>query len=113
MTEATVQKPTVGECPAWCELPEGHGWDDEWPQGLGRFHTWRRQIGEHHAVEVREIEQQIVGADTIRTREVVLDVESPTQWDIATAEVGLAVLAEAVTLARSGRSTVVGDSEVR
>lgn len=89
----------IGDCPAWCELPEGHGWDDEWAQGPVRFHKWQRQITNHHAIELREIEQHVEGTDAIRTREIVLDVESPTQWDIATAETGLALLSEAVGVA--------------
>lgn len=112
-TTTTTQKPTFEGCPTWCELPREHGWDDEWTQGPVRFHTWRRPISEHHAIEVREIEQHVQGADNLRAREIVLDVESPTQWDLATAEIGLEVLAEAVALARTGPTDVVGASEVR
>lgn len=91
----------LGSCPAWCEKPRQHDWEDEWDDGPFRTHTWRRAVGEH-AIEVREFEVAIASG-TVRSREVVLDVESPTQWDIATAELGLRRLTEAVAIACDDR----------
>jgi hypothetical protein len=91
----------LGSCPPWCEKPREHDWEDEWDDGPFRTHTWRRAVGEH-AIEVREFEVA-TASGTIRTREVILDVESPTQWDIATAELGLRRLSEAVAIAGDDR----------
>lgn len=102
----------AGDCPVWCELPRGHTWDDEWTRGLVRFRKWRRQVSSDHAIELREIEQYVEGVGAIRTREIVLDVESPTQWDVPTAKTGLALLAEAVAMAQTRPSGLVPASEI-
>lgn len=37
----------------------------------------------------------------VRNHEIILDVESPTQWDVETAELGLRRLAEALAMVRA------------
>jgi hypothetical protein len=76
--------PPLGECPSWCQKPAGHDWEDEWREGLVRYHTYRQEVSEHHRIGLDEIEQAAPGGSR-RMREVVLDVESPTTWDMATA----------------------------
>lgn len=88
-------------CPEWCEQPAGHRWVDEGLlQGPVRVHTWRRPVTDHQHIEVREIEQLAAGGRIVRQREIVLDIEAPTQWDLTTAEKGLDVLSKAIDHAR-------------
>jgi len=99
-TSVATADPRVGACPPWCEEPCGHDWEDERRNGPVRIHTWRRRINEYHAIAVEEIEQ-VTASGTVRHREVVLDVEAPTQWDIPTAEKALCLLAEAIGVAHA------------
>lgn len=103
-------QPSSG-CPEWCEQPAGHRWDDEWLHGPVRVHTWRRPVADHQHIEVREIEQLSAGGRIVRQREIVLDVEAPTQWDLTTAEKVLAVLSKAIDHAR-GRAGDGSDGTV-
>ena len=85
----------MSQCPQWCERPAEHGWDDEWCDGPVRFHTRRIAIGEHHQIDVREIEQSVSGQPrVIRQREIVLDVEPA--MDVDAAQRTLRALAEAI-----------------
>lgn len=102
--------PPLTECPPWCQQPTGHAWEDEWVNGLIRYHTWRRSIESpcagsdhihHHEIGIDEIEQATTDG-TARLRQVILDVEAPTEWSIDTALVGVAQLAEAVRIASTG-----------
>ena len=63
------------------------------------MHTWRRAVGDH-AIELREFEV-LTSSGTVRNHEIILDVESPTQWDVETAELGLRRLAEALAMVRA------------
>lgn len=89
----------MAACPSWCEHPPRHEWEDQWLHGPVRTHTWRRTIAAGHHLEIREIEQR-TDSGLIRQREILLDVDSPTQWDLATAEKGLSILTQAVALLR-------------
>jgi hypothetical protein len=60
------------------------------------MHTWRRAVGDH-AIELRGFEVH-TSSGTVRNHEILLDVESPTQWDVETAELGLRRLAEALAM---------------
>jgi hypothetical protein len=92
--------PTLGACPPWSEQPHGHGWEDEWLNGPVRIHTWSRDIAKYHTIRIEEIEQFTTDG-RVRRRDVVLDVEAPTQWDIDTAETALRLLGDAIALARN------------
>jgi hypothetical protein len=87
--------PPLSVCPPWCEQPPEHDWE-EWDSGLVRTHTRRRAIGDD-AIELREFET-LTSSGTVRHHEILLDVESSTQWDIPTAEEGLRRLAEALAM---------------
>lgn len=89
--------PPVGECPAWCELPAGHEWEDRWRDGLIRCHTYFRDVEgtKYQRIGIQEYE----GENGQRMREVVLDVECPTNWDKATATKGLALITDVIALA--------------
>ena len=87
--------PPLSVCPPWCEQPPEHDWE-EWESGLVRTHTRRRAVGDH-AIELREFET-LTSSGTVRNHEILLDVESPTQWDVPTAEEGLRRLAEALAM---------------
>jgi hypothetical protein len=87
--------PPLSVCPPWCEQPPEHNWE-EWESGLVRTHTRRRAVGDH-AIELREFEVH-TSSGTVRNHEILLDVESPTQWDVPTAEEGLRRLAEALAM---------------
>ena len=101
--------PPVGDCPEWCEKPRGHDWEDLWLNGVIRYHTWRRQFTaecqpgciHEHAIGVDEIEQH-TPTGTVRQRRVVLDVESPTDLDVPTAQRAVEILQEAIALAADG-----------
>lgn len=89
-----------GQCPQWCEKPPGHPWEDVWTNGPVRVHTWTRTIGETgDEIRIEELEQQTPHGPT-RRRHIVLDVEAPTQWDIAAAEHALRLLTDAISVAR-------------
>lgn len=77
-------EPLLTPCPPWCEKPAAHDWEDLWAHGLVRYHTWRRKVNDWHMIGVDEIEQATPHG-TVRQRELVLDVESPTTWDLDTA----------------------------
>jgi hypothetical protein len=94
----TDSGPPLSMCPPWCEQPLEHDWE-EWDSALVRMHTWRRAVGDH-AIELREFEV-LTSSGTVRNHEILLDVESPTQWDVETAELGLRRLAEALAMVRA------------
>jgi hypothetical protein len=60
------------------------------------MHTWHRAVGDD-AIELRGFEVQ-TSSGTVRNHEILLDVESPTQWDVETAELGFRRLAEALAM---------------
>jgi len=104
--------PPLGDCPPWCQKEKGHGWEDEWLEGPVRYHTYRREVKTYHEIGLDEIEQWVTRADTPqatvgvmgqgyrrRMREIILDVESPTQWDLAESLAGLVEMAEVVSMA--------------
>jgi hypothetical protein len=44
-------------CPAWCERPAGHDWDDEWSHGSVRWHIRSQPLpGLGNRVELVEYE---------------------------------------------------------
>lgn len=92
--------PPLGACPPWCEHAPGNGWEDEWLDGPARTHAWSRDIATYQAIRVEEVEQFTTTAGRVR-RDVVLDVEAPTQWDIATANKAQWLLSEAIVLGRN------------
>ena len=92
--------PPLGACPPWCEQPHGHGWEDEWHNGPVRIHAWSRDVAKNHAIRGQDVEQ-FTTAGRVRRRDVVLDVEAPTQWDIATANKAVQLLSQAIGLARN------------
>jgi hypothetical protein len=96
MTDTPDGDPPLTDCPPWCQKPAGHDWEDEWANGLIRYHEWRQQVGDckYHQIGVDEIEQHTADG-TARMREVLLDAESPTQWPVD-------VLAEAIRIASTG-----------
>lgn len=96
--------PPLTDCPSWCEKPAGHDWEDLWRDGLIRYHGWWRTVGSSrrdHKIGVEEIEQHTKDG-TKRQRNVVLDVEAPTEWPVDVAREGLAVIAEAIRIASTG-----------
>jgi hypothetical protein len=95
LADITDSDPPLSVCPAWCEQPLEHDWEES-DSGLVRMHTWRRAVGDH-AIELREFEV-LTRSGTVRNHEILLDVESPTQWDVETAELGLRRLAEALAM---------------
>jgi hypothetical protein len=97
--------PPLGKCPPWCEKPEGHDWEDQWLNGLIRQHTYFREVGPYHRIGIAETEQE----NGQRTRELVLDVESPTNWDFDDAAKGVALINELMEMAKRGWP----DGEVR
>ena len=98
IADTTDSDPPLSVCPPWCEQPLEHDWE-EWDSGLVRMHTRRRAVGDH-AIELREFEV-LTSSGTVRNHEIILDVESPTQWDVETAELGLRRLAEALAMVRA------------
>lgn len=96
--DAERSGPPLGQCPAWCEKPPGHEWDDAWQAGPVRFHTWRRQITTHQAVTVEEIEQFTSQGPT-RQRDILFDVPRLIPWDIPTARRAHRLLAQALAIA--------------
>lgn len=106
----TEVDPPLTDCPPWCEKPAGHDWEDLWANGLIRYHLWTRRVNEHHAIMVEEVEQ-ITPNGRVRQRNVVLDVESPTEWDLTTARHGVQLLCEAIALCN--RYQTPEDGEVR
>jgi hypothetical protein len=98
IADTTDSGPPLSVCPPWCEQPLEHDWE-EWDSGLVCMHTWRRAVGDH-AIELREFET-LTSSGTVRNHEIMLDVESPTQWDVETAELGLRCLAEALAMVRA------------
>ncbi len=98
IADTTDSGPPLSVCPPWCEQPLEHDWE-EWDSGLVRMHTWRGAVGDH-AIELREFEV-LTSSGTVRNHEILLDVESPTQWDVETAELGLRRLAEALAMVRA------------
>lgn len=93
--------PPLGQCPAWCEKPVDHEWDDAWQAGPVRFHTWRRQITKYQSIIVEEVEQFTSQGPT-RQRDILLDVQSPTPWDISTARRAHHLLTQALAIAETG-----------
>ena len=95
--------PPLTDCPPWCEKPAGHDWEDLWRDGLIRYHGWWRNVdsSRFHKIGVEEIEQHTCDG-TRRQRNVVLDVEAPTEWSINVAIEGMAVIAEAISIASTG-----------
>ena len=95
----------VGVCPHWCELPNGHEWEDVWREGPVRFHTWTRLIispAGRCADELRiEESEQHHTQGVARRLSIVLDVEAPTEWDLPTAQHAYALLGHAISLATS------------
>lgn len=96
--------PPLGQCPPWCEKPPGHEWDDAWQAGPVRFHTWRPQIAKHQSVTVEEIEQFTSQGPT-RQRDILLDVQALTPWDIPTARRAQRLLGQALAIATGDAGT--------
>jgi hypothetical protein len=96
----TQPDPPLGKCPAWCEKPEGHDWEDQWRDGLIRQHTYFVEVGgdRYHRIGIQETEQE-TGQ---RTRELVLDVEAPTNWGFMKASEGVRIINELMALAILG-----------
>jgi hypothetical protein len=72
----------------------------QWLNGPARIPIWSRDIAKHHTIRIEEIEQFTTDG-RVRRRDVVVDVEAPTQWDIDTAETALRLLGDAIALARN------------
>lgn len=90
--------PPRGGCPPWCENPPATIGTTYGPTGPCGSHTWTRTTATYQTIRV-EFEQHTPTGPQ-RRRDVVLDVEAPTQWDITTAEEALTLLAHASTAAR-------------
>jgi hypothetical protein len=95
IADTTEGGPPLSVCPPWCEQPLEIGCE-EWDAGLVRMHTWRRAVGDH-TIELRGFEVH-TSSGTVCNHGILLDVESPTQWDVETAELGLRRLAEALAM---------------
>ena len=93
----TEVDPPLTPCPPWCQKPADHDWEDLWRNGLIRYHTWRSAVNEHHAIGVEEVEQHTPNG-TVRLREIVLDVEAPTSWDLSTARKAFRIFGEAIDI---------------
>lgn len=104
--------PPLGACPSWCELPAGHDWEDNWRDGLIRYHSMRIKVESHpcgpdhahdHEIGVDEIEQWVI-ADNVRARQrqIVLDLEAPTNLTVSEAIDYIAALAKSAALAAEG-----------
>jgi hypothetical protein len=83
----TTTEPPLTDCPSWCEKPAGHDWEDQWTNGLIRYHSMRIHVETRscsptcihgHEIGLDEVEQVRADGTTARLRQVVLDVESPT-----------------------------------
>lgn len=96
--------PPLSRCPEWCEKPAGHDWEDEWRDGVIRYHVRTWMINKYHSIRVEEVEQVTRDGDRRRQREVCLDVEAPTSWDLATAVEGLQALTLAVGLVNTSQT---------
>ena len=99
----TDQDPPLGPCPAWCEKPALHDWEDEWLNGPVRGHIWARTVAHHYhlrgdQIRIEESEQHTEDG-VVRRRNIVVDVEAPTEWDLDTATRAREVLGDAITLA--------------
>jgi hypothetical protein len=98
----TDQDPPLGPCPAWCEKPASHDWEDEWLNGPVRVHIWARTVAEPDhirgdQIRIEEAEQHTEDG-VVRRRTIVVDVEAPTEWDLDTAMRARDLLSEAITL---------------
>jgi hypothetical protein len=93
--------PPVGPCPEWCELQPGHGWEDEWLDGVVRYHKMTRSVAEnrYHNIQIEEVEQALRDGTTKRQRWLVLDVEAPTNWDMYEAMLGVDIMRTLLTKA--------------
>ena len=98
--------PPLGACPAWCEKPAHHGWEDEWLNGPVRVHIWARTVTDpdrHGGDQIRiEEAEQDTEDGVVRRRTIVVDVEAPTEWDLDTAARARDFLGDAITLAAAG-----------
>ena len=92
--------PPLGPCPSWCQKTPGHGWEDEWRDGLVREHTFFREVGgdKYHKIGIHEWEQA-APEGIRRQRELVLDVEAPTNWGLSAALEGQVIYAEIMKVA--------------
>lgn len=94
--------PPLGQCPEWCELPPGHDWEDEWKEGVIRYHKLTRPVGEgeyHHNILIEEVEQAQSDGTIKRQRWLVLDVESPTNLDMYDAMLAVDIQRQLLNLA--------------
>jgi hypothetical protein len=100
--------PPLGACPAWCEKPAHHSWEDEWLNGPVRVHIWARTVthpDRHPADQIRiEGAEQHTEDGVVRRRTIVVDVEAPTETDLDldTAARACDFLGDAITLADAG-----------
>jgi hypothetical protein len=99
--------PALGQCPAWCEKPPGHEWDDAWQAGPVRFHTWRRQITQFRTIAVEEVEQFTCDGPK-RLRDIMLEAQALTPWDIPTARQAHRLLGEALAIAEAPEIPATG-----
>jgi hypothetical protein len=76
------------------------GGKTQWLNGPVRIPTWSRDIAKHQAIRVEEIEQ-FTTAGRVRRRDVVVDVDAPTQCDIATADKAPRLPSKAIGRARN------------
>lgn len=97
-----AEYPPPGPCPEWCELPPGHLWEDEWIDGVIRYHKVTRVVAEnrYHNIQIEEVEQALRGGGgTKRQRWLVLDVEAPTSWDMPEAMLGVDIMRTLLNIA--------------
>lgn len=99
----TTPDSPLGPCPAWCEKPPHHDWEDEWLNGPVRVHVWARTVTKPDSIRGDEIRveeaEQHTEDGVIRRRTIVVDVEAPTEWDLDTATTASDLLDAAIALA--------------
>lgn len=91
-----VDDPPLGACPRWCELPDGHDWEDEWPEGPMREHRCVvAEIGQYNKILVREYERY-TASGPVRSREISIELDTSVGWDIVGAQRVIAALTTAM-----------------
>jgi hypothetical protein len=79
----TDTDPALGACPAWCEKPAHHSWEDEWLNGPVRVHIWARAVTDPDRQRGDQIRIEEAAQDTedgvVRRRTIVVDVDAPTE----------------------------------
>lgn len=77
-----VDDPPLGDCPRWCELPDGHDWEDEWPEGPMREHRCTvAEIDRYNTILVREYERHTT-TGPVQSREISIELDTSVGWDI-------------------------------